>query len=203
MTILKYTFTLLAGYLIGCFNISYIFGKLKGIDIRKTGTRNAGATNTLLTLGKKFGVITLISDVLKSALAFQLGRWILGSDSFGFLASSACITGHIFPITLHWHGGRGSAAFAGMVLAYDWQVFLLMVAILLLLIFISKYGVFSICCTLLIFFGHQFFVHQPPLTLVCIGFSIVLVFFKHRAAISRTFRGTEPRISDHKRAANE
>ena len=67
---------LLIGYFFGCFQTSYIYGKCKGIDIRKYGSGNAGTTNSLRVLGKKAGAIVLLGDILKTGLAMTLVRFL-------------------------------------------------------------------------------------------------------------------------------
>ena len=65
---------LLIGYIFGCFQTSYIYGKLHGIDIRQHGSGNAGTTNSLRVLGKKAGAIVLLCDILKTGLAMTVVR---------------------------------------------------------------------------------------------------------------------------------
>ena len=67
---------LLIGYVCGCFQTSYIYGKLHGIDIRNYGSGNAGTTNSLRVLGKKAGIIVLLCDMLKTGIAMMLVRFL-------------------------------------------------------------------------------------------------------------------------------
>ena len=71
---------LVIGYFFGAFQTGYIYGKLHGIDIREHGSGNAGATNTLRTLGFKAGVITFAGDCLKSVIAILLVTYLFGTD---------------------------------------------------------------------------------------------------------------------------
>ena len=100
--------------------ISYIFKK---DDPRSIGSKNIGATNVLRTAGVMLGLITLILDILKGFIAIKI-TLMLNSDLVG-LSMTFVIIGHIFPIWLKFKGGKGVATFIGVLLAYNFQLFLL------------------------------------------------------------------------------
>lgn len=112
---------LLIGYAFGCFQTSYIYGRLHGIDIRKYGSGNAGTTNSLRVLGKKAGAIVLICDMLKTGIAIVLVRLLFQerySDIMYLLAiyaAAGAILGHNFPFYLGFKGGKGIACTAGFI----------------------------------------------------------------------------------------
>lgn len=112
---------LLIGYVFGCFQTSYIYGRLHGIDIRKYGSGNAGTTNSLRVLGKKAGIIVLLCDMLKTGLAILLVRFLF-QEQYGDIryllaiyAAAGAILGHNFPFYLGFKGGKGIACTAGFV----------------------------------------------------------------------------------------
>lgn len=115
---------LLIGYVFGLFQTAYIYGRIKGVDIRKHGSGNAGTTNTLRVLGTKAGLIVFAGDVLKCILAVLLTRVVFtGShpDMIYLLAlytGAGAILGHNFPFYLKFKGGKGIAATAGLILAF-------------------------------------------------------------------------------------
>ncbi len=115
---------LFIGYVFGLFQTAYIYGRMKGIDIRKHGSGNAGTTNTLRVLGTKAGLIVFAGDVLKCILAVVLTRLIFGKshpDMIYLLAlytGTGAILGHNFPFYLKFKGGKGIAATAGLILAF-------------------------------------------------------------------------------------
>lgn len=115
---------LLIGYVFGLFQTAYIYGRMKGIDIRKHGSGNAGTTNTLRVLGTKAGLIVFAGDVLKCILAVVTTRLIFGQshpDMIYLLAlytGAGAILGHNFPFYLKFKGGKGIAATAGLILAF-------------------------------------------------------------------------------------
>lgn len=115
----------LIGYFTGTINPAYILSRIKGFDIRTRGSGNAGATNSFLTMGKIFGILCALVDIFKGFLAFRFAKYVFPHLEYaGMLAGASCILGHIFPIWLGFRGGKGLACIAGMVLAFNWKVFL-------------------------------------------------------------------------------
>ncbi|MCR5590238.1 MAG: glycerol-3-phosphate 1-O-acyltransferase PlsY [Lachnospiraceae bacterium] len=110
------------GYVCGLFQTGYIVGKIKGIDIREYGSRNAGTTNILRTMGLKYAGIVLLGDAVKCGLAIFFATWLY-KETHGeimrllFLyASAGVILGHNFPLYMGFKGGKGIAATAGFIL---------------------------------------------------------------------------------------
>ena len=115
---------LIIGYAFGLFQTAFIYGKLHGIDIREHGSGNAGTTNTLRVLGTKAGLIVLAGDIIKCILAIVISGLIFGvshPDEIYLLklyAAAGAILGHNFPFYLHFRGGKGIAATAGLILSF-------------------------------------------------------------------------------------
>ncbi len=112
---------LIIGYLCGLIQTGYIVGRLKGVDIREHGSKNAGTTNILRTMGLKYGLICFAGDCLKCGLAILITH-ILFKDSYPDMlpllklyAAAGTILGHNFPCYLGFKGGKGIAATAGLV----------------------------------------------------------------------------------------
>lgn len=125
---------LLIGYLLGCFSPSYLIGRKRGYDVRKSGSGNAGASNTVILAGKLAGFAVAVTDILKAAAAWWLCRKLFPLLRLaGMLGGVAALLGHMFPAFLHFRGGRGLACLGGLALAYDWRVLLLMLAIALVI----------------------------------------------------------------------
>lgn len=115
---------LLIGYVFGCFQTSYIYGRLHGIDIRNYGSGNAGTTNSLRVLGKKAGIIVLLCDMLKTGLAIIVVR-LLFREQYGDIlyllaiyAAAGAVLGHVFPFYLKFKGGKGIACTAGLIVFF-------------------------------------------------------------------------------------
>ena len=114
---------LLIGYAFGLIQTGYIYGKMKGVDIRKEGSGNAGSTNALRTMGIKAGLVTLLGDCFKCVFAVVTVYLIYGktyADIFPLLAMYAgmgAVLGHNYPFYLNFKGGKGIAATAGLILS--------------------------------------------------------------------------------------
>ena len=116
------------GYLIGCINPAAILGKHYHVNLKEEGTGNLGATNTLLVLGRKAGIFVALFDIFKSYFSARIARMLFPQLLVaGMIASLGAILGHCFPITMHFSGGKGLAAFGGMMLAYNPVVFVIVV----------------------------------------------------------------------------
>ena len=114
---------LLIGYAFGLIQTGYIYGKMRGVDIRKEGSGNAGSTNALRTMGIKAGLVTLLGDCFKCVFAVVTVYLIYGktyADIFPLLAMYAgmgAVLGHNYPFYLNFKGGKGIAATAGLILS--------------------------------------------------------------------------------------
>lgn len=107
------------GYFIGSISPAALISKLKHVNLKEEGTKNLGATNTAIVLGRSAGIFVMVFDILKSYLSAKLAKVLFPQLAIaGMLACIGVIIGHCFPIFLHFQGGKGLAAFGGMVLAY-------------------------------------------------------------------------------------
>lgn len=132
---------LILGYLLGCLNPAALIGKLKSIDLRQLGTRNLGASNVLLCVGKASGFIVMVIDIAKGYFSVKLARALFPLLSVaGLIAGIGAIVGHIFPFFLQFRGGKGLASFAGVVLAWDPWIFLILLAISVTAVLIVNYA---------------------------------------------------------------
>jgi len=104
-------------YLLGSLSTSIIICKIKKVDIRSIGSGNAGATNTLRALGKKYGALVLILDVIKGIIPTLIAS-ILSPESLIFITSCAfaVVLGHVFPIYFSFKGGKGAATIIGTII---------------------------------------------------------------------------------------
>ena len=103
----------ITAYLLGSISPSYLLGKmLKGIDIREHGSHNAGTANAISTIGFLPGLITMVLDIGKGALSAWIGIQLAGKTGMQ-IGTIAVVTGHNFPVWMHFRGGKGIAAFIG------------------------------------------------------------------------------------------
>lgn len=191
-------------YLIGSINFSVIISKkMAGFDVREKGSKNAGTTNMLRTVGKKAAAITLICDILKGVIAVILAKLMSGDVNEAVASQIAAIfvvIGHTFPIFFEFRGGKGVATSIGILLVINWEIGLICLS----------YGIVIIALTRMVSLGSiSAAILFPILTLfinehyIADGASYILfgvliaaiILFNHRANIKRLNNGTENRIS--------
>lgn len=128
------------GYTAGNFSPAYLVGKLKGYDVRESGTGNAGASNTMLLAGRLIGAGVAVLDILKAAGAGWLCKALFPHvRQAGLIGSTAAQLGHMFPVTLGFKGGKGFACMGGTALAYDPKMLLKMMGVAAVIGFGSGY----------------------------------------------------------------
>src|SRR6185312_3029964 len=122
MTGLALGLTLLVSYLVGAIPFGYLVGRWRGVDIMKQGSGNIGATNVGRVLGRPFGVLVFLLDFAKGAGPALAAKWFafthpleLPPDSLPVAAAVSAFLGHLYPIYLRFHGGKGVATAAGAV----------------------------------------------------------------------------------------
>ncbi len=181
------------GYLLGSIPFGMVLAKFMGLgNLREIGSGNIGATNVLRTGNKTAAALTLVLDAAKGAVAVLIARMFAGEDA-AQIAALAAMLGHCYPVWLGFRGGKGVATFLGIMLALSWQVGLaccLAWAIAVAVSRTSSIGAIAAAAAstfLLVLLGYgQGFILGVVLTL--------LIFWRHRANISRIRAGNEPKI---------
>lgn len=203
-------------YFLGSIPFGLLAGRLRGLDIRKVGSGNIGATNVWRTLGWQWGLPTFLCDFGKGLVAVVIARhlaaaWIPNAapddlNYAGISAAIACILGHSFPIWLGFKGGKGVATSLGVIIGMMPLAGLSIFAVWGLVLWISRYvsvasiiAAFSlpIFVVVYLFIGHM----QGWATFYFSVAAALLVILRHRANIRRLIAGTENRIGSRKAAA--
>lgn len=183
----------LFAFLLGSIPTGLIIARARGIDPRRTGSGNIGATNVLRTAGKWPAFFTLTGDIFKGAAAVFIGRYFDAGMFYEGIVGFSSILGHNFSIFLKFKGGKGVATSIGVLSIYSTQTGLFTIIIWIMTVLITKYSSLGA----LISFG------LLPLSIVIfdskeklpVAFLItVLLFIRHRDNISRLVKGSEPRI---------
>ena len=117
-----YLLAVLMGYLFGCSNMAFYLSRLRGVDMRSSGSGNLGASNAMVLMGWASGVLVAIHDIAKGTLAGWLaGRLFPSAPFIGLVACVGAVLGHNFPFYLGFKGGKGFATYFGMVVFFDWK----------------------------------------------------------------------------------
>lgn len=183
----------IAGYLLGSLSAAILLTRRKfGADVRGQGSGNAGATNVARVYGLRAGLLTLLGDAVKTAVSMLLG-WLLAGQAGMCAAAFGCLLGHCFPLYFGFKGGKAVSVGGAIGLCLDWRVFLLIIAVFLLVAFLTKRvsaGSMSAAVAFplaqLVLGGFAWY----ALALGC--FIAALVVFMHRENLKRLLRGTEP-----------
>jgi glycerol-3-phosphate acyltransferase PlsY len=185
---------ILGAYLLGSIPTGLLLGKLYGIDVRKEGSGNIGATNLYRTMGRKVGIITLIGDCLKGLLPVLLG-WQLGmGEPLQAWIGLAAFCGHVFSILLLFKGGKGVATALGVYLALAPLAVLAALGVFILLVAIWRYiSLGSIAAAAAMPLIIWFSPHSQEL-LIATAVISAIVIIKHHANISRLVAGTESKF---------
>ncbi|MCR4923285.1 MAG: glycerol-3-phosphate acyltransferase [Lachnospiraceae bacterium] len=183
------------GYLIGSFNLAYILAKLKGYDIRMHGSGNAGASNTVILMGKKAGFIVALVDIFKSYLAIRLAMYLCPDSKLSlFITATSVILGNIFPFYMNFKGGKGFAALAGTVLGCNYKLFFILLIIVAVLVFITDY-----VCVGPMFASLAFpvcsIIEQRETYPVIFFLATGAILYRHMENIKRIKNGSELRFS--------
>ncbi len=190
-------------------------GLSRGLDIRKEGSGNIGATNVFRVLGKPLGILVLLVDAAKGYAGAAIGAWVFwrffGSDDNQGLISAvsktpllmtgvASVLGHNFSCWLKFKGGKGIATTAGVLIAWAPIAFLVVISVWIIVAFVTRYvSVASIIAAITLPLAVWEFQQETGMTVVATLISVMAVW-KHRSNIQRLRRGEENRIGQKKDA---
>ena len=212
----EYATMAIIAYFIGSINFSVILSrKMAGFDVRDKGSKNAGTTNMLRTVGKKAALITLICDILKGVIsvfiAFILGL-IIGETNKALLVQIAgifVIIGHTFPIFFEFRGGKGVATALGVLITTNYQIGLICLVFALVIMAITRMVSIGSVLAAILFPILTIFIHNNYLVQGAEGmdfgyiiYGIIIglfVCFNHRENIKRILNGTENKLSFKKK----
>jgi glycerol-3-phosphate acyltransferase PlsY len=186
----------LLGYAIGSVPFAFLLARRAGIDVRVTGSGNVGAANVLRTSGAALGVVVMALDISKGAATVFAAHAASGTIGAMASAGAAAVVGHIYPVWLRFHGGKGVAVAAGV-----FSVLAPIATLLALVVFVSV-----VWLTRLISFGSiaatlalppiAWLSGAPPEVIVASSGSGALILFRHRSNIARLLARRERRIGE-------
>lgn len=208
------TLLIVMSYLIGSIPFSYLVVRIvAGADIRKHGSRNVGATNVARTFGKMPGIIALLLDLAKGYAVVEIARRIVFHDAWPFVAQAGvlhsrefwvslaallAVLGHMYPVWLRFHGGKGVATATGAFLALDPLVVAGAVIVFLIVLIVSRFvSLASIIAAASIPIFFRFLAVNAPFWRIVISIVIALiVIVKHHSNIARLAQRTERKLGE-------
>lgn len=186
-----YVLIFVLGYLMGCPNAALTLAKLRGVDLRGGGSGNPGASNAMVVMGWRAGIIVALFDIGKGLAAVLLARLLFPSAQYAAVVSGVgCVLGHMFPFYLRFKGGKGLASYLGMALALNWKLALLLFVLIAVVTLVTDYIALGTIATV---------IALPVYYAVCSGFVVAAVLgaaslvmiYKHRDNLVRICKGTE------------
>ena len=181
------------GYLIGSIPFGLIVTRAMGLgDVRAIGSGNIGATNVLRTGSKGAALATLLLDAGKAATVVLIARQF-ESESTAQIAALAAFVGHCYPVWLRFRGGKGVAAFLGLVLALYWPLGLACLATWAAVALAMRFSSLAAMMAAGMSPLWSMFLGYPEGVLLCLILAM-MIYWRHRANIARLRAGTEPKI---------
>ena len=197
--------SILLGYLLGCINPAWIVSRLKKRELRREGTKNLGATNVFLTIGKRIGVFVMLLDIGKAFAAVTIARALFPQFApAGAIAGAMAMLGHMFPFSLGFRGGKGSSCLAGVVIGLDYRIFLVLLLLGIALSFIINYPwALPVSAAGLFPFAYGIST-QNSLNAAILFLPCLCLILKHTENFRRVRAGTEQTVSGYlKRSPQE
>ncbi|HVF72655.1 MAG TPA: glycerol-3-phosphate 1-O-acyltransferase PlsY [Chthoniobacterales bacterium] len=195
-------------YLFGSFPAGYFAGRLAGVDVRKEGSGNIGATNVLRVLGKRWGYPVFLIDVFKGLAAVRLAFYLVrywpeanpSAEYVAIFAAIMCVVGHSFPIWLRFKGGKGVATSAGAICGLMPLALPAVLLVWVIVFYATRYvSLASVIASVSLPVVVAFLARWKLVdTYAFIYFSLLLallVVWRHRSNFSRLLNGTEQRFS--------
>lgn len=190
-TILAQFIVIGAAYLIGSIPTGLLLGKAYGIDVRREGSGNIGATNLYRTVGRKVGIITLIGDCLKGLLPVLLVKASSLPPEFAAWVGLAAFCGHVFPVFLKFKGGKGVATALGVFLALAPLAVAIAIALFAVLMFLWRYvSLGSISAAAAMPLAVYLLGESRTVTVVTLVIAAIVII-RHHENIKRLLSGTE------------
>jgi glycerol-3-phosphate acyltransferase PlsY len=187
----------LLGYLTGSVPFAYLLARRVGIDVRVSGSGNVGAANVMRTTGLGRGLMVMMLDVAKGAAAVAIAYLSAGGQGGATVASmtgTAAVVGHIYPVWLRFHGGKGVAVAAGVFGVLSPWATAVAGALFVVIVWITRYVSLGSIAASLALPPAAWLAGAPAAVVIAAAGTATLIVFRHRSNLRRLRTGTERRI---------
>lgn len=185
---------ILLGYLAGSVPFAFLLARRRGVDVRFAGSGNVGAANVLRTTGPWRGVIVMALDMAKGIGAVAIASALAGSATMIALSGAAAVVGHIYPVWLRFHGGKGVAVAAGVFTMLSPAATGAAAALFLAIAWLTRYVSLASIAATVSLPPAAWALGAPDAVVLAAAGSAVLILFRHRANWRRLRMGTERRM---------
>ena len=184
----------LAGYLIGSIPFALILARRWGSDLRRVGSGNLGAANVMRASGVTAGVLVAILDMAKGAASVWVAARVGDSADLPAAAGLAAIVGHVYPIWLRWHGGKGVATACGVFAMLTPLSVPFALAIFTLAVSLTRYISLGSVLASVALPPIAYALGSPAPAVIAAGAASAIIVFRHRSNVLRLWTGTERRV---------
>jgi glycerol-3-phosphate acyltransferase PlsY len=187
-------FSIVLGYLAGSVPFAFLLTRRRGVDVRVAGSGNVGAANVLRTTGAGRAIAVMALDVAKGAAAVLAVQLSAGGAWLAALTGVAAIVGHIYPVWLRFHGGKGVAVAAGVFSVLTPMATGIAASLFLVTVWLTRYVSLGSIAATVALPPVAWWAGAPPAVVIAAAGTGALILFRHRANVGRLRAGTERKM---------
>lgn len=187
-------FSIVLGYLAGSVPFAFLLARRRGVDVRVTGSGNVGAANVMRTTGTGRAIAVMALDVAKGAAAVLAVQFAAGGASVAALTGVAAVVGHVYPVWLRFHGGKGVAVAAGVFSVLTPVATGVAASLFLITVWLTRYVSLGSLAATVALPPVAWWSGAPPAVVIAAAGTGALILFRHRANLGRLRAGTERKM---------
>lgn len=184
----------LLAYAIGSIPFAFVLARRRGTDLRRVGSGNLGAANVLRTFGVRAGALVALLDIAKGAASVLLAERVSSAAAAPVVAGVAAVVGHVYPVWLHFHGGKGVATACGAFLVLTPAAALPALAVFVASVWATKYVSVGSLLASATLPPVAYLTGSPPPRVAAAVAAAALIILQHRSNLARLREGSERRL---------
>ena len=181
-------------YLVGSVPFAFLLSRRRGIDLREVGSGNVGASNVLRTSGVRAAVIAMVLDALKGVLAVMMAQRLTAGAAAPVAAGLASVVGHIYPVWLRFHGGKGVATAAGAFSVLTPAALLTACGVFVIAVWMTRFISVGSVAAAVTLAGVTLVRDASSAAAIGATLAALVIIHRHRDNLARVFSGTERRV---------